>query len=83
MSREEIRAIVLSALSDVAPETDPSSLDPAADVREELDLDSMDFLAFVTALHERLGVTVPERDYGAVGSIEGAVRYVAERVSET
>ncbi|MCZ7679014.1 MAG: acyl carrier protein [Sandaracinaceae bacterium] len=80
MTHEEIRAVVVSALSDVAPESDPGAIDPSADLREELDIDSMDFLAFVTALHDRLGVSVPERDYPAVGTIDGAVRYLASRV---
>jgi acyl carrier protein len=80
MSPDDIRATVLSILGDIAPETDASALDPSADLREELDIDSMDFLAYVTALHDRLGVTVPERDYAAVDSIEGTVRYLSERL---
>lgn len=80
MSTDEIRAVVLSSLSDIAPEADPSSIDPSANLRDELDIDSMDFLAFVTALHDRLGVSVPESDYPAVSTIEGAVRYVESRL---
>ncbi len=76
MNRDQIRNVILSALSDIAPEADPSALAPRASLREELDIDSMDFLGFVTALHDRLGVTVPESDYPAVDSIDGAVAYV-------
>lgn len=79
MSPDEIRATIVSILRDLAPETDPSALDPHADLREELDLDSMDYLAYVAALHDRLGVTVPERDYAAVGTLDRAISYIAAR----
>jgi acyl carrier protein len=63
MNGNDIRQVVLSALASVAPEADLEQLDPAEDVREALDLDSMDILRFATALHERLGIDVPESDY--------------------
>ena len=81
MERAEIRDQVLTALEDVAPEADASRLDPAAPIREQLDLDSIDFLRFVTGLHERLGVDVPEADYGKLASIDGAVGYLADRTA--
>lgn len=77
MKTEELRATVLDALAGIAPETDPGAISPTASLRDELDIDSMDFLAFVTALHDRTGVTVPETDYPAVDSIDGAVAYLA------
>lgn len=75
-SAEEIRAVLLSALRGIAPEADPASLDPEESLREQLDLDSMDFLNFVIAVHERLGVEIPEADYPRLASLDGAVAYL-------
>ena len=79
MTNDEIRAVVLGALSDIAPETDPSSLANDESVRDALDIDSMDFLRFVTMLHDALGVSVPELDYPKLDTIDGAVAYLAEK----
>jgi acyl carrier protein len=80
VTHDEIRAAVLDSLAAIAPEVDAEAIGPDESLREELDIDSMDFLAFVTALHERLGVTVPEVDYPQVDSISGAVRYLAAKL---
>lgn len=80
MTNDEIRAAILESLSEIAPEADPSTLDPGESLRDELDIDSMDFLNFVTALHERLGVSIPETDYPKVDSLDGAVSYLASRL---
>jgi acyl carrier protein len=63
MTRDEIQTAVLQALTSVAPEIDPQSLDPDSVFRQACDLDSMDVLNFVIALHASLGVDVPESDY--------------------
>jgi acyl carrier protein len=76
MSREEILRAVGESLAAVAPEADPATLDPRARLREELDLDSMDFLHFVIGLHRRLGVEVPERDYARLATLDGVVAYL-------
>jgi acyl carrier protein len=81
VTRDAIRATVLRALGDVAPEADLSRLDPRVSFRDQLDLDSMDVLNFVTALHETLAVDVPESDYPKVTTLDGAVEYLATRVS--
>lgn len=77
MSTDEIRAAVLAALADVAPEADPATIDPAVPLQEQLDLDSMDFLAYLSGVADRTGVEVPERDYDRVAALEGCVDYVA------
>jgi acyl carrier protein len=75
----EIRATLLRALQDIAPETDAASaLSGGADLREALDIDSMDFLRFVVSLHERLGVEIPEKDYGRIRTLDACVDYVAD-----
>jgi acyl carrier protein len=71
-----IRDVVLRALSRIAPEADLGQLDESDDIREQLDLDSVDFLNFVVALHVELGIEVPEADYGRLRTVEGCVRYL-------
>jgi acyl carrier protein len=61
--QEELNKIVQEELNNIAPEVDLSTVDPAADLREAIDIDSMDFLNLVTALHHRTGIEIPEIDY--------------------
>jgi len=81
VTRDQIRAAVLDALVGVAPETDPATLDPAASLREELELDSMDHLNFLIALHETLGVEIPEADYPRLQTLDEVVTYLAARLA--
>jgi acyl carrier protein len=76
---EEIRSAVLSALGEIAPEADAASLDPGENLRDQLDLDSMDFLNFVIAVHRRLEVEIPEADYPRLASLDGAVAYLESK----
>jgi acyl carrier protein len=80
MNRDEIQTRVVAALCSVAPELSGPELDPEADLREELDLDSMDMLNFATALHKSLGIDVPERDYARIGSLRACVDYLAAKL---
>jgi acyl carrier protein len=80
MSPEQLRSIVLEALSEVAPELEPESLDPQAELRSQLDLDSMDFLNFVLGLHKALGVDIPEADYRKLATLDACVAYLAARI---
>jgi len=79
MTEADIRAVAIAALSAIAPETDPASLAGDADIREELDLDSMDFLNFVIALHRQSGETIPEADYPRLQTLDGVVTYLEAR----
>ena len=54
-----------------------------ADLREALDIDSMDFLNFITAIHHRLGVEIPELDYPKLVTLDGAVAYVAAKLGSS
>jgi acyl carrier protein len=76
MTREEARSAVLAILGRIAPEADLPALRGDAVLREELDLDSMDFLGFVTALDEQLHVAVPEADYEKLATLDGCVAYL-------
>lgn len=75
-----IRATVLRVLGEVAPEADAAGVDPAADLREDLELDSMDILNLAIGLYQATGVEVPERDYPQIVTIDGAVGYLAARL---
>jgi acyl carrier protein len=69
---------VLRCLGEIAPEADPARVKPDVSFRDQLDLDSMDFLNFVIALHEALGVDVPEVDYPKLATLDGCVGYLGE-----
>lgn len=77
MSDEEIRTAVLDELGKIAPEIDGAAADPSGDLREEFDIDSMDFLNLVTALHDRLGIDIPEADYPKLFTLNDAVAYLS------
>ena len=81
MTAGEVRRAVLSALGEIAPEADLGSLRDDVGFREQLDLDSMDLLNFVVALHERLGVDIPEADYPKLSTLSRCVEYVGGRQS--
>ena len=76
MSDTDIRKVVEEELNNIAPEVDMATVDPAADLREAIDIDSMDFLNFITAIHHRLGIDIPEIDYPKLVTLDGAVAYL-------
>jgi acyl carrier protein len=76
MTPADLRAAVLDALGEVAPEADLERLAPDAELRETLDLDSMDFLGFVQRLAAATGIEVPEADYAKLATLEGCVAYL-------
>jgi acyl carrier protein len=80
MSREEIRAAVLGCLGEVAPEADLAAIRADRPLRDQLDIDSIDFLNFVIGLDRSLHVAVPESDYGALATLDACVEYLAPRV---
>ena len=80
MNDSELRTILREELGHIVPERDLGTLDGAADVREALDIDSMDFLNFVIAVHRRLGVDIPELDYPKLITLDGAAAYLAARL---
>lgn len=79
MTRDEIEAVVRRSLGGIAPEVDLSQVKPTGDLRDELDIDSMDFLRFVVDLHARLGVEVPEKDYPRIRTLAACVDYLVAR----
>jgi acyl carrier protein len=80
MSESELREAVLRALSEVAPEADPGTLRPDVDLRDQLDIDSMDFLNFVIGIHEELQVDIPEADYSRLRTLDDFVDYLGAKI---
>ncbi len=81
MTPNDLRVMVIEELSDVAPDADLSRLEPDADLREALDIDSMDHLNFVTALCRRLQIAIPEVDYPKLTTLNGAVAYLLAKTA--
>jgi acyl carrier protein len=79
VSDDEIKALVLRELGNIAPEAG-SEIDPDTELREQIDLDSMDILNLMIAIHEATGVDIPEADYPKLATLNGAVAYLRERI---
>ncbi len=82
MNRDEIRQVILEILSRVAPDEDLSDLRDDVEFRDQMELDSMDFLDIVMELRKLYGVQVPEEDYKELASIDGCVRYLHPLLTE-
>jgi acyl carrier protein len=83
MSNDDIMDILIDALSNIAPDVDMKSVNPDASLREAMDIDSMDFLNFIMAVHKKLGIDIPERDYPKLATLNGAAAYLTGRVKKT
>ncbi len=81
MNDAEIRAIVLATLKSIAPEVEEGDLRPDRPLRNQVDLDSMDWLRFLIGLHEKLRVEIPESDYGRLVTLNDVLAYVAARLA--
>jgi acyl carrier protein len=79
MTEADVLVVLREELARIAPEVDFDALDPSLDLREQADLDSMDFLNLLTALHQRLAVDIPDADAGKLANLDGAVAYLANR----
>ncbi|MCS7007860.1 MAG: acyl carrier protein [Thermoleophilia bacterium] len=81
MTDDEIRDAVLRALVAVAPEADPATLRFDLELRDQLDLDSMDSLNFAVGIHEELGVDIPESEWARLQTLHEVVEYLARALS--
>jgi acyl carrier protein len=79
ITREEIKVLVLGTLAEIAPETDFATLAHGKPLREQIDIDSFDFLNVIIRLSERLKVDIPEADYGQLATLDGTVDYLAKK----
>lgn len=82
MSRDQIRQAVLDILERIAPDEDLSDLNDEVPFREQMELDSMDFLDIVMELRKRYRIQVPEEDYGELATMTSTVDYLAPVLSE-
>lgn len=81
MNPDEIRDIVIATLTGIAPEVEPGELSPSRPLRDQVDLDSMDWLNFLIGLHRRLKVEIPEADYRRLTTVDAIVDYLAAKLS--
>jgi acyl carrier protein len=79
MTPQQARAVFLEELVRVAPDLDPAAIGGGEHIQTDLDLDSMDVLNLVAALHARLGVDIPEADYPKIATADAAAVYLAAR----
>ncbi len=81
MTDDEIKRLYLRELHKIALEVELSEIDPEIDLREQIDLDSMDILNLAIAIHEATGVDIPEADYPQMASLNGCMAYLHSRSS--
>lgn len=81
MNEDEIKNVILGILKQIAPESDPSTLAPEENIRKTLDIDSFDALTFFVRIDEKIGVSVPESDYGKLNTITEMLEYFSCRMS--
>jgi acyl carrier protein len=82
MTRDDLRNALLDALASVAPEADFGTLKPERLLRDQLDIDSFDFLNVILRVHEKLGVDIPEADYAKLATLTGALDYLENRLRQ-
>ncbi|HET9565891.1 MAG TPA: acyl carrier protein [Mycobacterium sp.] len=80
-TQEDIRGVVLSVLTTIAPEVEADDIRDDVLLRDQVDLDSMDWLNFLVGVHKRLQVDIPESAYASLRTLTDVVRYVDEHAS--
>jgi acyl carrier protein len=80
MNRDEIKGRLLKALGEIAPEVDLAAIEPARLLRQQVDLDSADWLNFLVLVHDKLGIDIPDADAAKLSTLDKLVAYCAERV---
>jgi len=79
MTQEDVQKIVLEIIADIAPDEDLTDIKPEVRLRDQLDLDSMDFLDIVMELRKQHGIEVPEEDYPKLASLESCGEYLTPK----
>ncbi len=79
MTEVEIKQAVRDALSHVAPEVELDAIDPAKDLRDQIDIDSVDFLNFVIGLHKEFNIEIPDADVAKLSTLNGCVAYLTAK----
>ncbi len=81
MNEDEIRAVLLRILQEMVPQEDVAKLKPNVRIRDQIDLDSMDFVNFLVAVDEQLGVETPEKDYPKLATLDRCIAYFRSRLA--
>ncbi len=81
MTREDLRQLVLDIIADIAPDEDLSNLDDEQELRDQIGLDSMDFLDIVMELRKQHKIEVPEADYGELRTMKSTVDYLLPKMN--
>lgn len=79
MSDTALTDVIKSSLLSVAPDLEGEPIDPDIPFREQFEIDSMDFLNFIIALHKATGIDFPEKDYPKLETLSGCLRYLREK----
>jgi acyl carrier protein len=82
MTREDIRQAILDIIKDIAPDEDLNGIKDELRLRDQLDLDSMDFLDIVMELRKRYGVEVPEADYMQLATLSSSMSYLEPKLKD-
>jgi len=82
MTREDIRKAILDIITDIAPDEDLTSIKGDVRLREQIDLDSMDFLDIVMELRKRYNVEVPEAEYQQLATLDSSVNYLEPKLKD-
>jgi len=80
MQQHDIQAGVLAAIRAIAPEVEEGDIVPGRPLREQVDLDSMDWLNVIVGFHQRFGVDIPEADYARLTSLDAITAYLAAKM---
>jgi acyl carrier protein len=80
MNREDLKTAIAACLEEAVPEADAASLGRSVSLRDQLDIDSMDMLRFLRALHAATGVDIPEKDTRLLETLDGALEYLSTRL---
>lgn len=80
MDEKELRQKVIDDLIAIAPEVDPADLEPDQPLRNQVDLDSFDWLRYLVTLHDELGVDIPEADYRKLTTVDSLVAYLYDKL---
>ena len=83
MNPEQLRALILDVVGDVAPEADLGSIDPTVSFHDQFEIDSVDYLNIMMTLEARLGIAIPEADFPRLSSLDGCMRYLEPKIQGT
>ena len=82
MTKEDISQVIIDIINDILPDRDCSDVDPDKKLRDQLDLDSMDFLDIVMELRKQYSVEVPEEDYPQLATLNSCMEYLEPKMAD-